>query len=460
MAHGAPLQASSLRFLAPIATAALHAGIVQPIRRFISSFSQPAAYAQLARGQLPAPLRRIPRPSMPLRRSVGRVRRARPARYSRKRRSVRSRVRRFRSVRRRGKSRSRPTRRGRYRGRVARTVRARKRKSARLVLQKVVPPSCLEGAQNLQMAIWSPGVNLSSAPYGVHNSTGFNRWGMRTVCNLQDPRMIYAAAESIADGQPDNTQLKIYSMGTGVTFSNRSALPVYVEVLKVKLRGAEIPYTGSNNEWTFSLNGSGDLHVPMWDHPLTTYLYSGLETIEKPVPLVTTAADVYSPAGGTNMWSFTDFLSYYKITGTTRRILKPGKSFALFFKRMEEQMLSMTKYYAMEVISTATRRLDHMVGNELLFVRIHGMTCANKEGDGTEPRIGWAPSEILAEVRQSICYQVAPEGSRHTAVRDFTPTTGFVTGYTIGRAPYSANDVGRAGIAHVSATETSTAQVT
>jgi len=459
----APIQAGGLRLLAPLAGAALQAAVVQPLRRAFQSLGDPRTYASFASGDVPNAVRPlVPRGSMPARRPYnrylarGRRRAARRTTGKRVARSVRS----FRRVLRRSSKRARYSGRGRgrgrYRGRVGRVVRARKRQSARQVLSRVVAPACLNVAQNLQMAVWSPGTALNAQPYGSHNSTGFNRWGMRTICNLQDPRLIYHAAEQSLDGEADDTALKVYSLDTLVRLSNRSALPVYVEVVKLKRRVGELPYSSGTNEWTFSLNGSGDLHIPMWDHPLTSFLYSALETIEG----TPTADQVYAPTGGANMFSYQDFLTEYKITRTYRKLLYPAKHMLLSFKRMEQAMIPMSKYYGQETVGAAYRRLDHKMGNELLFVRIHGVTCANREGDGTEPRIGWAPSEILTEVRQKLCYQVAPEGWRKPSVKDFTPTTGFITGYTVGRAPYTATDVGRAGIAHVSATETSTAQVT
>jgi len=458
----APIQAGGLRLLAPLAGAALQAAVVQPLRRAFQSLGDPRTYATFASGDVPAAVRPfVPRRSMPPRRFSSRygarIRRARAARRFTGKRTSRS-VRSFGRFLRRSVKRARSTRRGRgrYRGRVNRVLRARKRKSARQVLSRVVAPACLNVAQNLQMAVWSPGTALNAQPYGAHNSTGFNRWGMRTICNLQDPRLIYHAAEASLDGDGDDTALKVYSLDTLVRLSNRSALPVYVEVLKLKRRVGELLYTSGTAEWTFSLNGSGDLHIPQWDHPLTSMMYSALETIEG----TPTAADVYAPTGGANIWSYTDWLTEYKVTKKYRKLLPPGRHMMMSFKRLEEAMLPMSKYYANEAVGSANRRLDHKVGNELLFVRIHGVTCANREGDGTEPRIGWAPSEILAEVRQQLCYQVAPEGWRKPSVKDYTPTAGFITGYTVGRAPYTATDVGRAGIAHVSATETSTAQVT
>jgi len=310
--------------------------------------------------------------------------------------------------------------------RVRRGARRRISKNARLIAERVLAPACQTFRQLLAGSVYSKSRSGTAQLYGARNTTSGNRIGMRLLCNLSDPRLIYAAAEQFNLNANDSTHLRIFKMTTKVTLMNRGALPVHVEFNRLMERvGSE--YTTSASTGTFSIDGASDYVVPGWDNPTLFYM----EGVYSELASYTTALKV-----GRSIFELSDFCSEYKVLRQSKFKIGPGKSRSFYFTRRQHQTIDLSRWY-LSTVATANRLWDHHKGDELIWVRTHGSIGGDLTNTGGGPDMGYAPHELLFSVEQNLCCSKATGEFQKTF--DVTSTTGMINGYNIGTVPFSAS---------------------
>nr|WAE42790.1 MAG: capsid protein [Cressdnaviricota sp.] len=300
-------------------------------------------------------------------------------------------------------------------------------------------------------SVFSPGTEgflAATDLYGNHSDTGFNRWGMRTIADVNDPRIIYLAAEKagplsdIPATGLDGTKMLVRKVKTTSVCTNRTSFPVHCELFKLMNRD-DRPYTSGTATNSVQINAasaSTDFYYPQWDHVLGAWIAGAVET-QSPLGTSYPAATAFSPL--LRWWELPDFTAAYKVKSVIKFVLGPGKRRTFSATRMVEQDLSMAQYYN-TTIGSAYRRVDQRRGDEVWFLRVRGREVVQNNDDTSDPNpsgmaFGWAPAEVIFHTKQTAMVNMWLENP--DVVYDAYPTSGFIEGYTRGKGLFSASSL-------------------
>lgn len=293
-----------------------------------------------------------------------------------------------------------------------------------MILRNAAIPGVFKIRQVVQGVVYSPGTSTVANNYGVRDGTGTNRCGWRTMCNLQDPRLVYNAAESLtsvntgASAYYADRWLRCVSSKTLLTLFNRSASKIRVDLIFLRNKTAST-YTSGTNSIAFNLNNSypsaGDFLVPGWDLPL---YYLLANRVSQQVLSSTSPYPPADPTVNSALWFDKDRVvgecdgirDQFRVLGVRRLMLRPQQTWRKLYSVWNDKRVGLADYYLQTanpvrdgLIQVASRRVDHMSGDVLVFAKVYSnQLAADQQTTYNVQALGYAASEVTFEASQTM----------------------------------------------------------